>query len=92
MTTDKKSIDMGQLLAEAEELISEINAGVIKEMEEEHRLQFELYAQKLKEIKANIQATGDEKETPGTSSLGEGMHEGILDIIKSMQELTTYLS
>ena len=50
MKTDIESIDMEQLLAEAEELIQDISEEVLNEMQEEHRLQFELNAQKLKKI------------------------------------------
>ena len=92
MKSEKKSIDMEQLLAQAEELIQEINEDVIKEMEEEHRLQFELYTQKFKDIKTKVQSKASKEEKSEASSIGEGMHEAILDIIKSMREMTSYLT
>jgi uncharacterized protein YgbK (DUF1537 family) len=90
LKTETKSMDMEQLLAEAEELIQEINEDVIKEMEEENRLQFELYTQKFKEIKTKVQSKTSKERKSEASSIGEGMHEAILDIIKSMREMTSY--
>jgi hypothetical protein len=37
-----ESKDIDQLLAEADELIQQINSNAIKDMEEEHRIQYEL--------------------------------------------------
>jgi len=88
MKEDKEHTDLEQLLAEAEELIQKINADVIEEMEEEHRLQFELAAQKFKKIKSKIGEKGKSK----TGSFGGGMHEAILDILKSMREFAKYLT
>ena len=45
-TLESKSIE--QLLAEADELIRQINADAIKDMQAEHRLQFEKHAQNFK--------------------------------------------
>lgn len=92
MKTETKSTDMEQLLAQAEELIQEINEDVIKEMEEEHRLQFELYTEKFKDIKTEVQSKTSQEGKSEESSIGEGMHEAILDIIKSMREMTSYLT
>ncbi len=92
METERKSLDIEQLLAEAEELIQEINADIIKEMEEENRLKFELYAQKFKDIKTKVHGKIGEKGAQETSLIGEGMHEAILDIIRSMREMANYLT
>lgn len=88
MKEDKEHTDLEQLLAEAEELIQKVNADVIKEMEEEHRLQFELAAQKFKKIKSKI----GEKGKSETGSFGEGIHGAILDIISSVRDMTKYLT
>jgi hypothetical protein len=92
LKTEIQSIDMDQLLAEAEELIQDINDDVIKEMEDEHRLQFELHAQRFKNIKTKVQSKASKEGKSEASSIGEGMHEAILDIIKSMREMTSYLT
>jgi hypothetical protein len=87
---ESKNID--QLLAEADELIERINSDFLKDMKEEHLLQFEIHAQKLKKIKSEVQ---DEIEKKGTSEIGssaEGIHEAIQDIVKAMHDLTKYFS
>jgi hypothetical protein len=85
-----KNID--QLLAEADELIQQINSDVIKDMEEEHRLQFEIHVQNLKKIKSEVQGKIEKKGKLEISSSADGMHEAIQDIVKAMRDFTKYLS
>ncbi len=80
-----------QLLAEADELIRQINSDAIKDMEEEHRIQFEKHAQNLKKIKSEVQEKIEKKGTSEISSSADGMHEAIQDIVKSMKNLKNYL-
>ena len=88
MPKNVESRNIEQLLAEADELIEQINSDAIKDMQEEHRLQFEKNAQNLKKIKSEVQGKIEKK----TNSGAEGMHEAIQDIVKAMQDLTKYLS
>jgi hypothetical protein len=88
MPKNVESRNIEQLLAEADELIEQINSDAIKDMQEEHRLQFEKHAQNLKKIKSEVQGKIEKK----TNSGAEGMHEAIQDIVKAMQDLTKYLS
>ena len=55
MPKDFGSISIEQLLAEADELIRQINSEVINDIQEAHRLQFEKHAQNLKKIKSEVQ-------------------------------------
>ena len=87
---DAKDIDL--LLAEAEEMIQKINSDAIKAMQEEHRLQFEEYAQNFKKIQSQVQGKVEKNGTSKRDHGAEGMHEAILDIVKAMRELTKYLS
>ena len=80
------------MIDEADELVQQINLDVLNEMEEEHRLQFEIHAQKLKRIKSEVQGGSDKKKTWKAGSGAEGIHEAILDIVKAMQGLTKFLS
>jgi hypothetical protein len=80
-----------QLLAEADELIRQINSDAIKDMEEEHRIQFEKHAQNLKKIKSEVHGKIEKKGTSEISSSADGMHEAIQDIVKSMKDLKNYL-
>ena len=80
-----------QLLVEADELIRQINSDAIKDIEEEHRIQFEKHAQNLKKIKSQVQEKIEKKGTSEISSSADGMHEAIQDIVKSMKDLKNYL-
>jgi hypothetical protein len=88
MPKNVESRNIEQLLAEADELIEQINSDAINDMQEEHRLQFEKHAQNLRKIKSEVQGKIEKK----TNSGAEGMHEAIQDIVKAMQDLTKYLS
>ena len=88
MPKNFESISIDQLLAEADELIRQINSDVLKDMKEEHRLQFEKHAQNLEKIKSEVQDRIQKKEASDIGSGAEGMHEAILDIVKAMRDLT----
>ncbi len=92
MTTYLEDKDIEQLMAEADEIIQQINSDFIKEMEEEDRLQIEIYAQKLKKRKSEIQSRINKEGTSETGSGAQGMHEAIDDIVKAMKALASYLS
>jgi hypothetical protein len=92
MQVNSESKDIDRLMAEADELIERIQSDLLNEMEEEHRLQFEIHAQKLEKIKSEVQGRIDRKKAAKTGSGAEGMHEAILDIIKAMQGFTKSLS
>ncbi len=87
MPDNVESKNIEQLLAEADELIEQINSDALNDMQEEHRLQFEKHAQSLKKIKSEVRA-----KTVKQSSGAEGMHEAILDIVKAMRGMKKYLS
>jgi len=80
-----------QLLAEADELIRQINSDAIEDMQEEHRLQFEKHAQNLEKIKSEVQDKIQKKETTEIGSGAEGMHAAIQDIVRAMQDLKNKL-
>ena len=92
MPKNLESVNIEQLLAEADELIQQINSDAIKDMQEEHRLQFEKHAQNLKKIKSEVQGKAEKKGISTIGSYAEGMHEAFLNIVKSMGELKKYLS
>ena len=81
-TFESKSIE--QLLAEADDLILQINTDAIKDVQEEQRLQFERHARNFEKIKSRVQGKSDKKETSQKDAGAEGMHEAILDIVKAM--------
>ncbi len=75
-----------QLMAEADELIRQINSDVINDMEEFHRLQFEKKVQNLEKIKSEVQGRIEKERTTDIGSGAEGMHEAMLDIVKAFRE------
>ena len=92
MGTSLETKNIKQLLDEADELIHRINSDTIEEMKEEHRLQFELYTQKLEKIKSEVQRSTETKETSKTDYGAKGFHEAILDIVEAMKGLTKFLA
>jgi hypothetical protein len=84
--------DINQLLAEADELIKQTNSHVIKDMEEEHRIQFEKHAQSLKALRAKVKETIEKEGTPESGSYSEGMHKAIDEIATAMKNLGSYFA
>jgi vacuolar-type H+-ATPase subunit H len=92
MSKNLESKNIDQLLSEADELIRQINSDAVKDMKEEHRIQFEKHAQDLKKIKSEIHGESGKKGTSEISSGADGIHEAIQDIVLAMRGLTKYLS
>ena len=87
-----KPKDIDQVLGEADELIKQINSNAIKDMEEEHRIQFEKHAQSLKKLRSEVQEKIDKEGTPDSGSYSEGMHQAIVDIMTAIKHLGSYFS
>jgi len=87
MPNNLESKNIEQLIAEADELIRQINSDILKDLEEEHRMQFEKHAQNFKKIKSEVQSKIQEKGTSKISAGADGIHEAILDIVKAMKNL-----
>ncbi|MEJ2156771.1 MAG: hypothetical protein P8X96_15640 [Desulfobacteraceae bacterium] len=92
MTTTQLPKDIERLIDEADELVQRINFDVLNELEEEHRLQFEIHAQKLEKIKSEVKGGSDKKKAWTAGSSAEGIHEAILDIVKAVQGFAKSLS
>lgn len=81
-----------ELMAEADELIRQINSNAIKDTEESHRLQFEEHTQNFKKIKSEVQGNTEKNGKSIISANVGGMHEAIQDIVKAMRNLTKHLT
>jgi uncharacterized membrane-anchored protein len=92
MQATSMSKDIDRVLAEADELIKQINSNAIKDMEEEHRTHFEKHAQSLKKLRSEVQEMIDKEGAPDSGSYSEGMHQAIVDIMTAMKNLGSYLS
>ena len=84
--------DIEQILAEADELLQQIDPEIVEYMKEEERIQIEQQAQGLKKLKSEVQDKIGKEGTPESGSYGEGMHEAIEDIVKAMKGLASYFS
>ncbi len=85
-------IDIEHTLAEADELLRQIDPEIIEYMEEERRAQIEKHAQSLKKLKSEVQEKIGKDGTPESTTYSEGMHEAMDDIVKAMKDLSSYLS
>jgi seryl-tRNA synthetase len=84
--------DIEQILAEADDLLQNIDPEVIKYMQEEQRAQFEQQAQTLKKLKSEVQDKIGKEGPSKSRPYSEGMHEAMDDIAKAMEALARYLS
>ena len=84
--------DIEQILAEADDLLKQIDPEIIEYMEDERRLQLEQHAQNLKKLKSEVQGKIEKEGTPESRSYGEGMHEAMEDIVKAMKTMASYFS
>ena len=83
--------DIEQLLAEADDLLQQIDPEIIEYMEEEQRAQLEKQVQSLKKLKSDVQDKIG-KEGPSKSwPYSEGMHEAMDDIVKAMKALASFM-
>ena len=92
MSENRTSKSIDELLAEADELVQRINAGALKDLKEEHRLQVDIHAQHLKKIKAEVRGKIEKEGTSKIDHGAEGMHEAFQEISKAMGALKKYLS
>jgi DNA-binding transcriptional MerR regulator len=84
--------DIEQILAEADDLLQKIDPEIIEYLEEEQRAQLEQQAQSLKKLKSEIQDKIGKEGPSQSRPYSEGMHEAIVDIMKAMKALASYLS
>lgn len=84
--------DLERLMAEADELIRQIDAGFLAEIDEEHRAKVEIQAQRIKDAQSQIQEEGAQTKPSDFGHGAKGMHEAIREITKAMGELAKYLT
>lgn len=87
-----KDEDIEQILAEADELLRQIDPEITEYMDEDRRVQLEQQAQSLKKLRSEVQGKIGKEGAPESTSYAEGMHEAIEDIVKAMKSLGSYLS
>jgi F0F1-type ATP synthase membrane subunit b/b' len=84
--------DIEQILAEADDLLQQIDPEIIEDLEEEERAQLEQQAQSLQKLKSEVQDKIGKEGPSQARPYSEGMHEAMDDIVKAMKALASYLS
>ena len=84
--------DIEKILAEADDLLQQIDPKIIEYLKEEQRAQLEQHAQNLKKLKLEVQDKIGKAEPSKSRPYSEGMHEAMDDIVKAMKALSSYLS
>jgi predicted RNA-binding protein with EMAP domain len=78
--------DIEQLLSEADDFLRQMDSKIIKGEEKKQQVQ------SLKKLKSEVQDKIEKKKISKRSSLSEGMHEAINDIVKAMRAMGLYFS
>lgn len=91
MQTTFKYEDIEQLLAEADDLLQQIDPEIIEYLEEEQRAQLEKQVQSLKKLKSEVQDKIGKEGTSKSWPYSEGMHEAMDDIVKAMTALASFM-
>ena len=84
--------DIEQILAEADDLLQQIDPEIAAYMDEGQRAQLEQQAQSLKKLKSEVQDKIGKEGPSQSGPYSEGMHEAMDDIVKAMKALASYLS
>jgi hypothetical protein len=89
-TYEPKKIE--KILSRADDLLNQLNSGLIEDMEETRRTQLEIYAEKLRKRKLEIQEKIEKDKASAQGSSSEGIHEAIKDIVKAMKAMSRFLT
>ena len=84
--------DIEQILAEAEDLLQQIDPEIIEYLKEEQRAQLEQQAQSLKKLKSELEDKIGQEGPSKSWPYSEGMHEAMDEIAKAMKALASYLA
>ena len=84
--------DIEQILAEADDLLQQIDPEVIEYLKEEQRAQLEQQAQSLKKLKSEVEDKIGQEGPSKNWPYSEGMHEAMDDIVTAMKALASYLA
>ena len=85
------SKELEQVMAEADELIQQMNSEFITNLKEEHRLQVEQHVSQLKRFQTDMAAHLEKKKQDDLGYAPEGINVAIQEIKKAMKELGNFL-
>ena len=78
-------------MADADELIQQINSEFMTNLKEEHRLQVEQHVSQLKRFQTDLQDHLEKKKPDDSGYAPGGMNVAIQEIKKAMKELGSFL-
>jgi hypothetical protein len=84
--------DIEQILAEADDLLQQIDAEILEYLGEEQRIELEQQIQSLRKLKSELKGEIRKEEPSQNGTYSNGMHEAIEDIVKALKALASYLS
>jgi hypothetical protein len=83
--------DIEQILAEADDLLQQIDPEIIEYLEEEQRAQLEKQVHSLNKLKSEVQDKLGKEGPSKSRPYSEGMHEAMDDIVKAMKALASFM-
>ena len=92
METTYEPKKIKKILSRADELLDQLNSGLIEDMEETRRIQVEAYAETLKKRRLEVLEKIEKAEKLEHASTSEGIHEAVEDIVKAMKAMKSYLT
>jgi seryl-tRNA synthetase len=84
--------DIEQILAEADDLLQQIDPEIIEYLKEEQRAQLTQQAQSLKKLRSEVEDKIGQEGLSKNWPYSEGMHEAMDEIAKAMKALASYLA
>ncbi len=93
MRNSLKYQDIDKVLAEADDLVENINSMVSEDIIETHQIEFEKRLKELETIRSEMKAkVANKSESKERSSYAEGFHEAYQDIVAAMKNLKKLLN
>lgn len=91
MSENRSSNELEQVMADADELIQQMNSEFMTNLEEEHRLQVEQHVSQLKRFQTDLQDQLEKKKPADSGYAPDGMNVAIQEIKKAMKALGSFL-
>lgn len=91
MSENLLSKELEQVMAEADDLIQQMNSEFMTNLKEEHRLQVEQHVSQLKRFQTDLQDHLEKKKPADSGYAPDGMNVAIQEIKKAMKALGNFL-
>ena len=93
MSRSSQIDDFDAVMAEADELVQQINSMVAEDIKETHQIELEKHLKKLENLKSEMQEMSAKQGEPDkSSSYADGFHAAYQEIVKAMKNLKELLN